>query len=321
MHLFFALPGNEDFTRRLAGAGGWEVGRLETRRFPDGESYVRLHSDVTGRHVVLVCTLSQPDDGFLRLAFAADAARSLGAASVSLVAPYLAYMRQDRRFLDGEAVTSRAFARLVSSTFDRLVTVDPHLHRYPSLAAVYSIPTMTLHAAPLLADWIAREIEAPLLIGPDEESEQWVAAIAARIGAPHLVLRKVRHGDRDVEIDLPEMNSWSLRTPVLVDDIASSGRTLIEVVRQFLSRGLRRPVCVVVHGIFAGNAYDELAALSGRVVSTDSVSHVSNAISLAPLIAGAFEVTVGTTPSRRRRPDVAAGRQALSETRRAAVGQ
>jgi len=130
-------------------------------------------------------------------------------------------------------VTSKSLARLVSPSFDRLVTVDPHLHRYPALSALYTIPADTLHAAPLLADWIAAEVDDPLLVGPDEESEQWVSAIAARIGAPHAVLRKIHHGDRNVDVELPDLSQWRGRQPVLVDDIASSGHTLIEAARKF----------------------------------------------------------------------------------------
>ena len=170
--LTLALPGNEDLARGIAQACGSEAGRIETRRFPDGESYVRLHGEPADRIVDVICTLAHPDPQFLLLAFAADAARELGAQEVNLIAPYLAYMRQDKRFHDGESVTSRSFARLVSSTFDKLLTVDPHLHRYPTLSAVYTIPTITLHAAPLLADWIANHVEEPLIVGPDEESEQ-----------------------------------------------------------------------------------------------------------------------------------------------------
>ena len=230
--LILPLPGNEGFARRLADAGDWELGALETRRFPDGETYVRILSDVKEKAVDLVCTLARPDDGFLRSIFTADAARDLGARQVNLIAPYLSYMRQDRRFQAGEAVTSKSFARLVSSSFDRLVTVDPHLHRYAALSALYTIPTDTLHAAPLLADWIAAEVEKPLIVGPDEESEQWVSAIAERVGAPHAVLRKIRHGDRNVDIALPDLSEWRGRTPVLADDIAASGHTLIEAARQ-----------------------------------------------------------------------------------------
>lgn len=302
--LILPLPGNDAFGRCLAEDGHWELGTIETRQFPDGESYVRILSDVAGKAVDLVCTLARPDDGFLRLIFAADAARALGAREVTLIAPYLAYMRQDRRFQPGEAVTSKSFARLVSSSFDRLVTIDPHLHRYSTLSALYTIPTDTLHAAPLLADWIAAEVDNPLLVGPDEESEQWVSAIAARIGAPHAVLRKIRHGDRNVDVELPDLSRWRGRQPVLVDDIASSGRTLIEAARKLPLQDFARPVVVVVHGIFAEDSFRRLAPLCGRIVSGDSIPHESNAIGLAPLITSALGsiITSAADIVRHRRP-------------------
>ena len=288
MRLILPLPGNETFARQLADAGGWELGRVETRRFPDGESYVRILSNVAERPVDLVCTLARPDDNFLRLAFAADAARALGASEVTLIAPYLSYMRQDRRFQPGEAVTSTTFSRLVSSTFDRLVTVDPHLHRYPALSALYTIPADTLHAAPLLANWIAAEVDQPLVIGPDEESEQWVSAIARRIGAPYAVLRKIRHGDRNVDVELPDLSQWKARCPILVDDIVSSGHTLIEAARKLQIEGFQRPVCAVVHGVFADDSYERMKPFTDRIVSSDTIPHESNAIRLAPLIAAAI---------------------------------
>lgn len=288
MRLILPLPGNVIFARQLADAGGWELGAIETRRFPDGETYVRILSDVADKQVDLVGTLARPDDGFLRLVFGADAARALGAREVTLIAPYLSYMRQDRRFQLGEAITSKTFARLLSSTFDRLVTVDPHLHRYPALSELYTIPAQTLHAAPLLADWIAAEVGMPFIIGPDEESEQWVSEIARRIGAPYAVLRKIRHGDRNVDVELPDLSQWKSHCPVLVDDIASSGHTLIEAARKLPLQGLQRPVCAVVHGVFAEDSYERLKALAERIVSSDSIPHESNAIRLAPLVAAAI---------------------------------
>jgi ribose-phosphate pyrophosphokinase len=286
--LILPLPANESFAASLACACDAELGKIETRHFPDGESYVRIHADAAGRAVDLVCTLARPDAGFLQLMFAADAARELGASEVNLVAPYLAYMRQDKRFHAGESVSSLTFARLVSSTFDRLLTVDPHLHRYPVLSALYRIPTTTLHAAPLLANWIAANVEAPLIVGPDVESEQWAEAIAGCIGAPHVVLSKTRHGDRSVEISVPDLSDRRDRTPVLVDDITSSGRTLAAAARKLGEQGLRKPECVVVHALFADNAWSELAPLFARIVSTDAVPHPSNCIALAPLFANAL---------------------------------
>ncbi|MEO6339669.1 MAG: ribose-phosphate pyrophosphokinase [Caulobacteraceae bacterium] len=297
MRLILPLPGQEAMATRLAELGRHELGAVEMRRFPDGESYVRIASDVSGRHVDLVCTLARPDERFLGLVFAAEAVRDLGAASVRLIAPYLAYMRQDRRFKPGEAVTSATFARLISGAFDALVTVDPHLHRYPALTAVYTIPAQALHAADLIADWIADQVEQPLVVGPDEESRQWVSAVAARAGAPHVVLHKDRHGDRDVSITVPDLGIFRGRRPVLVDDIISSGRTMIEAARQLVAQGMPKPVCVAVHALFANDAYPQLLAVADRVVTTDTVPHPSNAVSVALLIAAQSEG--GDVPSRR----------------------
>lgn len=304
MRVILPMPGNETFAAALAAQGGWRVGELEIRRFPDGESYIRLLSDVRGSIVDVVCTLARPDDSILRLVFAADVARDLGARAVNLVAPYLAYLRQDRRFRPGEAITSRSFARLIGGTFDRLTTIDPHLHRYKSLSDLYGIDSEALHAAGPLADWIAAEVRDPLIIGPDEESEQWVSVVAERVGAPHVVLRKIRHGDRDVEITIPDLSGFRDRRPVLIDDIASSGHTMIEAARQLPGRGLARPVCAVVHGLFAGDAFERLSAVAERVVSTDAVPHRSNAIALAALVADAItrNLDAGRPVRRRRSP-------------------
>lgn len=286
--LIIPLPGNEDLAQAIATAGNFRLGALETRKFPDGESYIRFLDDVAGCDVDFICTLAQPDDHFLPLVFAADAAREFNARSVNLITPYLAYMRQDKRFNTGEAITSRSFARLVSSSFDRLITIDPHLHRYHALSEIYTIPATSLASAPVLAAWIGANIKSPLLIGPDEESEQWVSEIAQLSGAPFTVLRKTRFGDRNVEIHMGDLSQWQDRTPVLVDDIASSGRTMTEAARQLAQQGLPKPVCVVVHGLFAEDAYQRLCAVAENVVSTDCVPHISNAISVAQLLAHAI---------------------------------
>jgi ribose-phosphate pyrophosphokinase len=284
--LFLPLPGNATLAQDLAERTGGELGRLEHRRFPDGETYLRLRSAPAGREVVLVCTLADPDAKFLPLAFAAQAARAQGAARITLVAPYLAYMRQDKAFRPGEAVTSTAFAGLVSRVVDRLVTIDPHLHRHGSLSEIYSIPAAPLHAAPLIAEWIAGNVAEPLIVGPDQESAQWAQAIAG--AAPSVVLEKDRRGDRDVAIRLPDLARWRGRAPVLVDDIASSGRTLIEACRGLEAQGFGKPVCIVVHPIFAGDSYAQLSAAAACVVSTETIVHPSNAIPVADLVAQAL---------------------------------
>lgn len=277
---------------RLGNALGAEMGQLTTRRFPDGESYVRIESDVKGREVVLLASLADPDDKILQVLYTAALARDLGASSVRLVAPYLPYMRQDTRFHPGEAVTSTYFARLLSNWVDGLVTVDPHLHRRSSLGEIYSVPTHVAHAAKLISKWIKQNVEKPLLVGPDEESAQWVAAVAADAGAPHIVLEKTRHGDRDVDVSVPQVDRWRDATPVLVDDIISTARTMIETVGHLKEAGLAPPICIGVHGLFAGSAYSDLQDSGvARIVTSNTVPHETNAIDVsAPLAAGLSEI-------------------------------
>lgn len=283
--MILPLPGNEAMAASLATRLDAELGVLECRRFPDGESYVRVVSDVSGKQVDLVCTLAAPDAQFLSLIFAGETVRELGATSVRLIAPYLAYMRQDARFSAGEAISSLHVARLLSRSFDAIITVDPHLHRRRSLDEIFAVPTAIVHAAPLLADWIARHVEEPVLIGPDRESEQWVAHVAERAGAPHAVAEKQRLGDKAVKVALPDLGAWRGRRPVLIDDIVSSGRTMVEAARALSALGMKKPYCLTVHALFAEDAYADLLGVAAQVISTDTIPHASNALSVADLVA------------------------------------
>ena len=286
--VILGLPGNETICHALAKRLDAEVAEAIVRHFPDSESYVRIKTQLSERQVIMVCTLDRPDKKILPLLFAAATARELGATNIGLVAPYLAYMRQDRRFRAGEAITSVYFARLLSSFIDWLVTVDPHLHRRSSLSEIYSIPSKVAHAALTVSEWIRENVNDPVLIGPDSESEQWVAAVAAAARAPYVVLEKRRRGDRDVEVSVPEIEQWQERTPVLVDDIISTARTMIETVAHLKRAEMRPAVCIGVHGIFAGDAYAQLlAAGAARVVTCNTVPHASNGIDLSDLLAEA----------------------------------
>lgn len=296
--LVVAYPGNEGLAESLRRVTDADALGIAMRRFPDGETYLRVDGEVHGRTVVVACTLHDPDSRFLPLAFLADTLRELGARAIGLVAPYLAYMRQDRRFQAGEALTSESYARRLSAQFDWLVTVDPHLHRRRSLAEVYAIPTEVAHAAPLLARWIREAVGGPLVVGPDEESEQWVRAVADAVPCPHVVLRKTRRGDRDVVVaGFPDAGEHAGRTPVLVDDIVSSARTMIETIGQWSRAGLKAPVCLAIHGVFAAGAYESLrSAGAARVVTTNTIPHESNAIDVAELLSAPVRRFVASVP-------------------------
>lgn len=282
--ILFALPGNEELARLLAERLGAELGEAALRHFPDGESYVRILSDVNGKKAVLACTLDRPDAKLLPLYFLSKVAKSLGAACTCLVAPYLAYMRQDKVFKEGEGITSKYFARLISGFADSLITVDPHLHRISNLDAVYDIPTEVVRAASHISHWIKENIQSPLLVGPDSESEQWVSEVAKNAKAPFIVLEKIRRGDRNVEVSIPQVEAYQNHTPVLVDDIISTARTMIETVGHLSQAKMRPPVCIGVHAVFSGNAYQNLlGAGTSRVVTCNTIPHESNAIDVSDL--------------------------------------
>jgi ribose-phosphate pyrophosphokinase len=277
---------------------GARSGRLDWRHFPDGESLVTIEQDLQGVDVALVASLRNPDELALPLRFAAATAREFGARSIGLIAPYLAYMRQDKRFNPGEAVSAPVFARFLAESFDWLVTADPHLHRIPRLSELFRIPAHAVATAPLISDWIRDNIPNAVLIGPDGESSQWVSDVADRAGVAYQILTKIRRGDRDVDVSLPSIDAARSRTPVIVDDIASSGRTMIETLDHLRQLGLPPAVCIVIHPIFAQDAYAQLlAAGADKVVSTDSIPHPSNAISLAGLLAeGSVELFGNALP-------------------------
>ena len=284
--IVFNLPGNEALGNELASSLQSPQGSLFVHQFPDGETYVRAETPCKDLDVVLTANLYQPNALLLPLSFCAQAVRVLGARRVILVSPYLPYMRQDARFKPGEVVTSRIFAKLLSEAVDGLVTVDPHLHRYTSLDDLYSIPSSVQHAAPAIARWIRANITNALIVGPDQESEQWVKEVAQMADAEFIVLSKTRHGDRNVSITVPPLDQWRGCTPVLVDDIISTARTMIETVEHLLHAGYAPPVCIGVHGVFAADAYKQLKdAGVADIVTCNTVPHSSNLIDLVEVLA------------------------------------
>jgi ribose-phosphate pyrophosphokinase len=280
------MPRNEQLGTSIAAALSIDNGQIVLRRFPDDESYLRFETNVTGRAVALLCTFRSPDEQFLPLMFAAITAKELGAASVGLVAPYLAYMRQDCRFRSGEAVASSCFASLLSRQFDWIVTVDPHLHRHAALDEIFSIPTYAACSATKIAEWIRHKISEPVLIGPDSESKQWVSLVARDLNAPYVILEKERRGDFEVDVSIPHLERWPGRRPILVDDIVATGRTMVAAVQLLRQTGVP-PFCIAVHAVFAGNAFENLkAAGAAGIVTTNTIPHPTNEIDVTmPLAA------------------------------------
>jgi len=291
--ILFALPGNEELTNKLVMHLHVEKGVSVIRQFPDGETYVQIQSDVKNKRVILVCTLHQPDNKVLPLYFLSKTAKDLGAECICLVAPYLAYMRQDKRFTPGEGITSKYFGELVPVFAESLITVDPHLHRKKSLNEVYNIPNKVIHSAKLISEWIKINIKNPVLIGPDSESKQWVSKVAKDAGTSFIVLEKTRLGDKKVLISRPKVDAYKNHTPVLIDDIISTAGTMIETTAQLKKAGMKAPVCIGIHAVFAGNAYQDLLnAGVADIITCNTIPHKSNRIDISKNIAEAIDMDI-----------------------------
>lgn len=273
---------------RIATSTKFERSTVERHRFPDGELKLRLPAQVP-EHVIVIRSLDYPNEKLVELLLLAHTARSLGARHLTLVAPYLAYMRQDIAFRPGEAVSQKIVGHFLSQLFDAVMTVDPHLHRITTLDEAIPVKhAIVLSGAPALSDLIASRRQTPLLIGPDEESAQWVSSAAARHHLDFAVCRKVRHGDHSVDIALPDYPIAN-RQIVLLDDVASTGRTVARATALLLAAGARSVDVAVTHALFAGDALQVMKdAGVGEVWSTDCIPHPSNHVSMANEIGNAL---------------------------------
>lgn len=286
--MLLAFPEYREAAAAIARKAGIPCEEVAIHRFPDGESRLRLPAGLPS-HVVFCRSLDNPNEKLVELLLAAAGARQQGVASCTLIAPYLCYMRQDKAFTPGEVVSQQAIGRLLADYFSAVITVDAHLHRISSLGeAIPCSRAVNLKATAPMADFVASKLSRPLLVGPDEESRQWVAAIAGARHLDHVVAGKQRFGDRHVCITLPPCDCRD-RDVVLLDDIASSGATLEVAARELARHGPASISVLVTHALFTGDATERLRAAGvDNIWSCDSVPHKTNAVALDELLGTAL---------------------------------
>jgi ribose-phosphate pyrophosphokinase len=283
--------------RQLADRLGLGMNTIAVHRFPDEE--MRVTVGAAAPTTILYAPLDRPNDKLLAVLFAAEALRRGGAKRLVLVAPYLCYMRQDTAFHAGEAISQRVIGQLLAGAVDRVITVDAHLHRTKDIGDVFpGIEANDLSAMPAIFETLRMSgiDPATVVVGPDEESEPWVAELAGLLGTAHMVARKVRRGDHVVEVVFPDPKLLAGRPVLLVDDIVSSGGTLIACARALLAAGSRAINAVIIHALFPSEMirqFNEAGICSIR--STTSVPHPSNAIALEGILGKALLNEVGLT--------------------------
>jgi ribose-phosphate pyrophosphokinase len=267
-------------SKRLADTLKIPLALVESRQFPDGESLVRLPTQLHP-HIVICRSLNQPNNKLIELLLCAKTARQLGAKRITLIAPYLCYMRQDIANRPGEAVSQRIIGEMLAELFDDVITVDPHLHRISTLNEAIPLKNaINVSAASAIGQYIKQQLVEGILLGPDSESIQWVSDIAKSIGFEFAVAAKVRKGDRDVSIALPERDFHD-KPVIIIDDIASTGQTLTQTIRLLHQAGASDIYAVISHALFCGNAETDIREAQVKAIwSTDSIEHSTSCIYL-----------------------------------------
>ena len=287
--LILAFPEYLPQAQRLASALNVQVQEVFLHHFPDDESLIRLPTKLS-EHLIICRSLNQPNDKLIELLLCAKTARQKGVNRITLVAPYLCYMRQDIANQPGEAISQRIIGQMLAELFDDVITVDPHLHRISTLNQAIPIDNaISLTAADEIAQFLKQQLDYAVLLGPDGESEQWVSAIAKKIGFDYSVAEKIRQGDKMVTITLPEYD-YHNKPVVIIDDVASTGRTLAKTTRLLLAAGAQQVYVAITHPLFCGDAEAHImqAGLQ-KIWSTDSISHSTACIHLDKLLTQAIK--------------------------------
>jgi ribose-phosphate pyrophosphokinase len=284
------LPSSAADAKRLASKLGIAAYEITLHRFPDGEMRVAV-GPATSTSIVYA-SLDRPNDKLIAVLFAAEVLRRQGSKRLVLLAPYFCYMRQDTAFHEGEAISQKAIGHLIVNTVDRVITVDAHLHRTSDIKAVFpGIDADNLSAIPVISSALRAERIDPatVVIGPDSEARQWVSRLAECLGLTYAVAQKVRHGDQSVELRFANPSLFAGRPALIIDDIVSSGGTLIACTKVLSAAGTTAIDAVVTHALFPPELTIAFAnAGIHSIRSTHSVSHATNTFILDDLFTPAL---------------------------------
>ena len=262
-------------------------------KFPDDEIYTRFDCRLGNMEVVLVQSFyKNVNDCIIEVILAAHTAKELGAKKIILAAPYFPYLRQDKRFHKGEAVSQKIIAELVNNYFDEVLIMDPHLHRETKLGHLFTIKSKKLTANSLIADYIKKKIKNPVIIGPDEESYKWAKSVAEIIGAESRILEKKRYSSYHVEVRLNKKINLDSKDVVIVDDIVSTGNTILETVKKLKKLGAEKIYCICVHGIFADDSLEKLQKAGIKVISTNTIPSRVAKIDISNVFADSLRSTI-----------------------------
>ena len=267
-------------SKELAKSLKAKLAKVEIKRFPDDECYVRIDEDLDGEDVFLVQT-AWPDRNIVELFLLQDAIRELDVSSLTTVAPYFGYARQDKQFKPGEPISARALARLIQLQTDEFITVDVHA---PSVIDWFdNVSAKNVHAYPSIGRHLKGK-GVQLVLSPDEGRADNAKRVADVIGCEADFLVKERIDGETVEMT-PKSLGVKGKKVAIVDDIISTGGTIAKAAEQLRKQGAAKILAVCTHGVFAKDGLSRLKRVCDEICSTDTIENPTTCISVAPEIA------------------------------------
>jgi len=275
---------------------GFKIGRLlktdvipvDFKRFPDGETYIRIDGDIKNKHVAVVQTTFPTNPHLIELFLLLDTARDLGASKISAVVPYLAYARQDKRFRPGEAISIKTIIRLIENTgVDELFTINIHEE---SVLSDFHFPTINLSAMKDNGMHLQKyRLKEPYEVSPDQGAESLAKQVADVLNSDVGCCFKKRDLiTGEIETEMVEL-AVKDRDAVIVDDIISTGGTIVNAAKMLKAQGAQRVFVGASHALLIQNARTRIMqAQVEEIIGTDTVSNEVSKISVAPLIANAL---------------------------------
>ena len=267
-------------SRELAKSLKAKLAKGETKRFPDDECYVRIDDDLSDEEVFLVQT-AWPDKNIVELLLLQDAIKEFDVSSLTTVVPYFGYARQDKQFMPGEPISARAIARAIQMNTDELITVD--VHAVSVIDWFDDISAHNIAAYPQIGRHLkGKDIE--LILSPDEGRADNAKRVADVVNceADYLVKERI---DGETVVMTPKKLDAKGKKVAIVDDIISTGGTIVKAAEQLRKQGAAKIYAVCTHGVFAGNAIPKLEAACDEVCTTDTIENPKSCITVAPEIA------------------------------------
>jgi len=289
MMLIIGCSNSRDLAKNISKNLKCDYSDLSVKKFPDGELYLKFETELKNQDVVLVQSLHPSDEALLELIFAIHTAKDLGAKKVRVVIPYLAYIRQDKRFNPGECVSSKIVGSLLNVA-DEIITIDPHLHRFKSLNEVFKTKAVKLSANDLIQDYISKNFKDPVIIGPDAESYQWAQSIAKKIKASTAILQKDRINSYEVHVKLNSEINVRNKELIIIDDIISTGKTILEAIKVIKKMKPKSITVISIHGIFADpSTLDFIREYSNSIITTNTIKNPYSKIDVSKLISDSLK--------------------------------